>query len=110
MEKSITQQTTELVARDFGLDIGDKPLSDQELFDLLANAVAYMIEHRLEFLLSLMYRLDIKEEYTRKALAPDAPDLPNIGLTKLILQRQKDRIMTKIKYKQPPLDDTDWTL
>ncbi len=105
MEKNITKQTTELIARDFGLEIGDEPMTEEELFNLLSNEVAYMIENRLEFLLSLMYRLDVKESLIRAALAPDAPDLANVGLAKLILQRQKDRIFTKLKYKQPPLDD-----
>ena len=107
MEKNITQQTTELIARDFGLKIGDEPMTEEELFHLLSNEVAYMIEHRLDFLFSLMYRLDIKEQSIRKALAPDAPEIANVGLARLILQRQKDRIFTKIKYKQAPLEDTD---
>ncbi len=107
MENSITKQTTELIARDFGLEIGEEPLTEEQLFDLLANEVAYMIEHRLDFLLSLMYRLDVKEQAIRKALAPDAPEIANIGLAKLILQRQKDRIFTKLKYKQEPLKGAD---
>jgi hypothetical protein len=110
LDKSITEQTTELIVRDFGLEVGDNPLTEEQLFDLLANAVAYMIESRLDFLLSLMYRLDIEEHAIRAALAPDAPELANIGLAKLILQRQKDRIFTKMKYKQPPLEDSDWEL
>lgn len=108
MEQSLLQQTTDLIARDFGLDIGDKPLTEQELFDLLADEVAYMIERRFEFLLSLMYRLDVKESKVRKALAPDAPEMANVGIARLILQRQKDRIYTKMKYKQKPLDDMDF--
>ena len=108
MEDNITAQTTALIVRDFDLEIGDDPLTEEDLFNLLANEVAYMIERRLDFLLSLMYRLDIEEQAIRKALAPDAPELANIGLAKLILQRQKDRIFTKMKYKQPPLEDNDW--
>ncbi len=107
MENNITKQTTELIARDFGLEINDAPLTEEELFNILANEVAFLIERRLGFLLSLMYRLDIDEQKIRNALAPNAPDLANIGLAKLILQRQKDRIFTKIKYKQAPLDDED---
>ena len=108
MEENITAQTTALIVRDFDLVIEDKVLTEEELFDLLSNEVAYMIEHRLDFLLSLMYRLDIEEKAIRKALSPDAPELANIGLAKLILQRQKDRIFTKMKYKQRPLDDEEW--
>ena len=47
------------------------------------------------------------EQAIRKALAPDAPEIANIGLAKLILQRQKDRIFTKLKYKQEPLKGAD---
>lgn len=107
MEKSITVQITELIARDFGLEAGPEPLTEEDLFNLLANEVAYMIEHRLDFLLSLMYRLDVKEQLIREALAPDAPEMANIGLARLILQRQKDRIYTKMKYKQAPLEDEE---
>ena len=107
MEKSVTQQTTELIARDFGLELGDEPLSEEELFRLLCNEVAYMIEHRLEFLFSLMYRLDVREQLIRDALAPNAPELANVALARLILERQKVRIYTKLKYKQAPLDGED---
>ena len=107
MEKKLLQQTSALIARDFGLQIGDTPMTEQELFDLLANEVAYMIEHRLEFLLSLMYRLDVKETLIRKALSPDASEMPNVAIAQLILDRQKNRIYTKLKYRQKPLDDME---
>ncbi len=107
VEKSIIQQTSALIARDFGLDIGEEPLSEQELFDLLADQVAYMIEHRLDTLFSLMYRLDVKESLIRQALDPGAEEMPNIAIAKLILERQKNRIYTKIKYRQKPLDDME---
>ena len=51
--------------------------------------------------------LDIKEQLIRDALAPDASELANIALARLILQRQKDRIFTKLKYRQKPLDKED---
>lgn len=107
MEKSLMQQTSALIARDFGLEIGENQISEEELFNLLANEVAYMIEYKLDTLFSLMYRLDVEEAAIRKALSPDAPEMPNIGLAKLILNRQKNRIFTKLKYKQKPLDDME---
>ncbi len=105
MEKSIAQQTTELIARDFGLDIGDKPLTEQELFDLVANEVAYMIEHRLESLFSLLYRLDVSEQKIRDGLAGDAEQAANVTIAQLIIDRQKQRIFTKQKYRQEKLED-----
>jgi hypothetical protein len=107
VEKSIIQQTSALIARDFGLEIGEEPISEEELFNLLANEVAYMIEHRLDALFSLMYRLDVKESLIRQALSPAAEVMPNIAIAKLILDRQKNRIYTKLKYRQKPLDDME---
>lgn len=105
MEKSLAEQTTELIARDFGLDIGDEPLTEQQLFDLVANEVAYMLEHRMETLFSLLYRLDVSEKKIRAALAPDANDPANVLVARLIIDRQKQRIFTKRKYRQEKLDD-----
>ena len=105
MEKSLAQQTTELIARDFGLETGPEPLTEQELFDLVANEVAYMIEHRLESLFSLLYRLDVSEKKIRSGLAGDAAQPANITLAQLIIDRQKQRIFTKQKYRQEKLDD-----
>ncbi len=106
-DKQLSQQTAELIARDFGLDIGQEPLSEQELFDLLANQVAYMIEHRLESLMSLMYRLDVAEYKIAQALSPLATEPANVALATHILERQKQRIHTKQFYKQSPLKDID---
>ncbi len=102
-----TAETAALIARDFGLDIGTEPMTEEELFNLLANEVAYMIEYRIETLMSLLYRLDVLEPHIQHALSPVAVDPPNIGLAKLILERQKQRIITKKLYKQAPLDENE---
>ncbi len=107
MNQSLVLQTAELIARDFGLKMGKEPLTEQELFDLVANEVAYMIEHRLDFLMSLLYRLDVLEHKINFALSPLAPDPANIALAKLIIERQKERIFTKKKYQQDKIDDLD---
>jgi len=107
MEKSLTELTSELIARDFGLEIGEEPLSEQELFDLLANEVAYMIERRLDSLLSLLYRLDVAESKINHALSPYAKDPANIEIARLIMDRQKQRILTKKKYKQSKPNNLD---
>jgi len=103
-KRELTIQTSALIARDFGLEIGSDTLTEEELLELLSNEVAYMIEYRLDFLLSMMYRLDIEEAQINFALSPQSLTPPNMGLAKLILERQKQRIFTKRKYKQDRLD------
>ena len=101
-------QTQALIAQDFELENQSENLSEQELLDLLTEQIAYMIEHRMEHLLSLMYRLDIDEAKVNFALSPLSPEPPALGLAKLVLDRQKKRILTKSAYKTPPLDDDAW--
>jgi len=107
VEKSLIQQTSQLIARDLGLELGEDPITEQELFDLVANEVAYMLEHRLETLFSLLYRLDVSEEQTRKALSPESEEPANIYIARLIIERQKQRIFTKQYFKQQKPDDLD---
>lgn len=100
-----TQLTYDLIARDFDLEKKKETISEEELFELLANEVAYMIEYRIDFLLSLLYRLDVEEAKINYALSPHSKELPNIGLAKLIMERQRQRIFTKQKY--PPSTSAD---
>lgn len=107
MEKDLHQYTTNLITHDFGLEISEDPITEEQLFALLADAVATMIEHRIDFLLSLLYRLDVNEAKINRALSPAAPEPANIGLARLIMDRQKQRIHTKKTYKPAPIDDLE---
>ena len=106
MENTI-HQTTELVFRDFEIDIEKKEMTEAELLQILADHIAYMIEYRIDFLMSLMYRLDVLEKHINVALHPASPDPANIALAKLVIERQKQRIRTKQEYKQPDLSDLE---
>ena len=106
-KKELAEQTAELISSGFGLDLGEEPVGEDEAFDVLANAVAHMIEHRLDFLLSLLYRLDVDEAKINYALSPVAADPANIGLARLIWERQKQRIFTKKHYQQSKPEDLE---
>ena len=99
--------TKDLIFRDFEIDPVEKDLTEQELFNMLADQVAYWIEYKLEFLLSLMYRLDIDEDKVNEALLPQAEEPANIGIAKLVLERQKRRVQSKIDYKQGKIEGWD---
>lgn len=108
IEEEIELQTTELIKRDFDIVADDKPsLSEAELLEKLADYLVYMIEGQMEYLLSLMYRLDIDEAKINEAISPFSTEAPNIGLAKLIIERQKQRAFTKVTYKTTALDDND---
>lgn len=104
--------TQALINRDFELTESEEVyLSEEELLDMLSQRIAFLIENRLEFLLSLMYRLDIDESKVNYALSPIAIEPPHIGLARLVLARQKQRAYTKQHYKPEQLEDMDdWDL
>lgn len=107
MDRNNNEEIKDLIVKDFELENLKEGISEEELFDILANQIAYMIENQLEMLMSLMYRLDIDESKVNYALSPFAKDPANIEIAKLVLDRQKQRVYTKAYYKQKPLDDLD---
>ena len=69
----------------------------------LAHHVAYLMERRMEWLLSLMYRMDIDEQQVEAVLLPSATEPANLALAKLILARQQARARTKQQYRPDDL-------
>ena len=102
-----SKKDTALIVRNFELETTEETLSEEELLDLLTEQVAYMMEYKMEYLLSLLYRLDVLEHKINHALSPVAIDPPAVGLAKLILDRQKQRIATKQEYKPKVDEDLD---
>jgi hypothetical protein len=97
----------ELIVQDFELAAPQEEMTEEEFFNFLSDHIAYLIENRLEYLLSLMYRLDVSEAKVHWALSPFAPEPANIGIARLVLERQKQRVATKQFYKQERPDDLD---
>lgn len=109
-ESSIIQAAGAVILRDFEIEPASEKdqLDEERLLSLLADQIAYMIESRLEHLFSLLYRMDVKEELVRAALAPDAPLPANIAIARIVLDRQKQRNLTKATIKTEDLEE-DWT-
>jgi hypothetical protein len=95
-----------LIFRDFELEIPEKELDEAALRAYLADAIAYMIEHKLDFLLSLLYRLDVAEEKINAALMPGNNLPANEALADLVWARQQQRIATKNTYGPKNKNDT----
>lgn len=100
------RDTKELISK-FEIETTEASFSEEALFQLLADHIAYMIEYRLDFLLSLMYRLDIDEAKINWALNPASPVAANIGLAQLVMERQKERMRTKETYRPKSFEDMD---
>ena len=100
---------TALVREPFELTSVEPPVSEEVLLAILAERIGEMLERRPEYLMSLLYRLDVLEEKIHPAMHPMAPEPANIGLARLVLERQKQRAETKRSVKTEPLEDwQDW--
>lgn len=108
MEGAELEQLTALVVQDFDPERAEPVLTEEQLLVFLSEQIAYLIEYKLEFLMSLMYRLDVDERKVDYALSPAGEELPHIALAKLVLERQKQRIFTKQHYRQQHPDNWEW--
>ncbi|MCB0664404.1 MAG: hypothetical protein KDC80_01215 [Saprospiraceae bacterium] len=79
--------------------------NQDRLLDFMTERIEALMADQFETLMSMMYRLDVSEAKLRNALAPDNPENPARSLARLIIQRQKQRVATRDKYKQNSLDD-----
>ena len=102
-----------IVAKDFELlSATEEAPSEEAIFQMLCDRIAWLIEHNMEYLLSLLYRNDVAESKIYDALSPASPYPANVALAKLVMERQKQRLETKRQYgKQSPGgvdDDLRW--
>lgn len=109
IDNSHKEETAELVLRDFGLVKPEKPLDEKEMLTYLSDAISYMIEHKMDFLLSLLYRLDISEKKIAQALLPGNSVPANEALAALVWERQKQRITTKQAYRNQNPTNRNWS-
>lgn len=102
--------TRDLLLNTFEVEAEKISENPDEIFQQLTLQIAWMIEHKMDFLLSLLYRLDVSEEKINLALAPQSPLPADQALALLILERQKQRMETKERYRQftQSKGENDW--
>jgi hypothetical protein len=98
----------ELIIKDFELASPDADApSEEALFQMLCDRISWLIEHNMEYLMSLLYRNDVLEHKILDALSPGNPDPANVALAKLVMERQRQRIATKKMYGKQASDAVD---
>ncbi len=105
----LSQQSARTIARDFELASpeDESNLSEEALFQMLCDRITWLIEHNMEYLLSLLYRNDVAERKIHDALSPICPDPANVALAKLVMERQKQRMETKKQYGSQQSDEVE---
>ncbi len=106
MKEIHINQLTEQVVNDFALDLPQAPQSEEELLDVLADVVAYMVEKRLEYFMQILYCMDVDEDVMRHAFSDDHDEPVNVVLARAILEREKKKAQTRMEYR--PKVARDW--
>lgn len=107
MESYFDPKSTALLASSFEIKGSPDKVTEEELLYVLSERIGYMIDHKFDFLMHLMYRFDVLEYKIRDAISPTNVDPANIALAKLVIARQKERIVLRQKYKSPDIEDLD---
>ena len=81
--------------------------TDAELMQWLADQIDYLMQARMDYLMSLFYTLDVDEAEMAAAIHPAASEPANVGLARILYERQCRRAETKAHYQSPVLDDDE---
>jgi hypothetical protein len=105
-KKELINETTHLVQQDFEIVVADADfITEEQLEKALSEVIYNMIEHDLEKLFAILYRLDVSEQKVHAALRM-GNDIPgHIAIAKLIIARQKEKALSRITYRQDKEDD-----
>ena len=80
-------------------DLPNDSEKEAAILEAIRNRVVDMLEKQPDLLFSYMYRLDVEEWRIKKALKESA-ETPDLTLSKLIWERQKQRLATRQAYKE----------
>ncbi|MBK8346816.1 MAG: hypothetical protein IPL08_04055 [Saprospiraceae bacterium] len=94
----------QLIYNDLNIDHVPNNVGDAQILDIIADRVEWFLANDKDLLLSYLYRLDVEEKKIDIALTPLGDDAPHIALAKLIMERQKQRILSKQKYSVEPIE------
>ena len=95
------------VAKNLGSDfrVDAKPdMTEEEILMILTLRVKEFLDNDRNLLLSYLYRLDIPQNQILTVLRVTNIIPPEESLARLILNRQIERVKTKKKYKQEPIE------
>ena len=85
-----------------------KQWTEDELLQLISERVAWFLENDKDLLLSYLYRLDIDMKQIAEVLSRAGEEAAHIALGRLILERQKQRMATREKYRVDPIEGWEY--
>ena len=96
----LVQNSAQKLGEYFDNEIIAQSVSYEQLHDRLTELIVYLLLHKMELLLQVLYRVVVFEKDTKAAFAQNDPKLIAPELAKLIIDRELKKAETRIKYKE----------
>ncbi len=95
-------ETAKLACNHLSIDsslITTKTTTAEDLVDALTPLIANLLNSDMERLLNALYRIDVDEEKVKLILATEEPDAVAHSISKLVIEREMQKVSTRIKYR-----------
>jgi hypothetical protein len=79
----------------------------QEILQKLTEIINYLINHRFERLVQLLYTVDIDERQLKQTLRDNSDKEAAVVIAELVLQRQIQKLITRQNQANDPADIPD---
>lgn len=102
-EITLARESLQLLRKDMMLTADTEAINEDDPFEWLTDLVVMRVDELLNQdlagFLNLLYRIDISEGVTREILAQDNPDKIPLLFAKAIIDRQKQKLITRRRYQ-----------
>lgn len=82
------------------VQIEESSFSYEEILEKLVPAVNHLLDTNMNSLMNILYRMDVSEQKVKKVLATSEPEKVGEFVSRLILDRQLEKIETRKKYSK----------
>jgi hypothetical protein len=102
------QHLASLLNKDLGIDeesmmIPVSGIDSSMIREKLALVISHLLQNNFERLLQAMYRLDVSESKFHRVLHEEDPQQIPFALADLVIEREMQKVKTRIMYKRKEL-------
>lgn len=99
-EQEIIVSAKEMLEKQLDVNYTEKHLVSREaLIAWLSAHIVYMLQHEMEKLLQLLYRIDVNEKKVKAAFAQSNPGMIAPAIAELILDRELQKAQSRFAHK-----------
>lgn len=108
-EQERLELTVKSIQKDFELDSSELESVDgwEELQKRVERIVSYMVDHNMGDFLNMLYIMDVSESKIRRALAETAPAETIKEISRIIIERELEKVESRANYRERGFTDED---